>query len=294
MTTAGVVPKRGVATESGGWYEGLADSSGVHLMEQLLISTHDATGLPWWVTIVGTTAAMRTAITLPLGIYQSVIISKVEALQPEIADLARRLHYEVSVKAKERGWTEKTCRYQFKRNLKRIVSELYVRDNCHPFKGSVLVWVQLPMWVCMSLALRNLSLGAAHTPAVYEELAVGGAMWFPDLTLPDPLWILPVGLGLTNLLITEIFALRRLQASRFQKIVTNFIRGISIVMIPIAATVPSSMALYWFSSSLVGLSHNLLLRSPRFRRLLRIPATRADSDTPYRDLAAAAVAKYLK
>lgn len=50
-------------------------------------------------------------------------------------------------------------RYQFKKNLKRIVSELYVRDNCHPFKASLLVWVQLPMWVCLSLALRNLSLG---------------------------------------------------------------------------------------------------------------------------------------
>ena len=55
-----------------------------------------------------------------------------------------------------------------------------------------------------------------------------------------------------------------------------------------------SMAMYWLSSSLVGLGHNLLLRSPRFRRLCCIPATRGDSDTPYRDLAAAAVSKYLK
>ncbi|XP_062874909.1 cytochrome c oxidase assembly protein COX18, mitochondrial isoform X2 [Trichomycterus rosablanca] len=199
------------------------------------------------------------------------------------------------MRAKEKGWSEKTCRYHFRKNLRRIVSELYVRDNCHPFKASLLIWVQLPMWVCISLALRNLSLGADHvTPGVQEGLAAGGALWFPDLTLPDSTWIIPVSLGLINLLITEIFALRRLETSKFQKYVTHFIRGISVVMIPLAATVPSSMALYWLSSSCVGLGHNLLLRSPRFRSLCRIPSTRSDSETPYKDIAAAFVAKYIK
>ncbi|KAL6475954.1 hypothetical protein MHYP_G00144530, partial [Metynnis hypsauchen] len=222
-------------------------------------------------------------------------LSQVEALQKEIAELARQLSYEISVKAREKGWSEKTCRYHFKKNLRRIVSELYVRDNCHPFKASLLVWVQLPMWVFLSLSLRNLSMGIGHVPAgLQEELAAGGALWFSNLTLPDSTWIIPVSLGLVNLLITEIFALRQLEASKFQKYVSNFIRGISLVMIPLAAAVPSSMALYWLSSSCVGLGHNLLLRSPRFRALCRIPPTRSDSDTPYRDIAAAFVAKYIK
>lgn len=53
-----------------------------------------------------------------------------------------------------------------------------------------------------------------------------------------------------------------------------------------------SMALYWLSSSFVGLSHNLLLRSPTFRRLCCIPRTKSDSDTPYRDIVAALITKY--
>ncbi|XP_062331816.1 cytochrome c oxidase assembly protein COX18, mitochondrial [Osmerus eperlanus] len=289
-------PHRSASGTSGtGWYESLTDSTAVHLTEQLLISTHQATGLPWWATIVCTTLALRTAITLPLGAYQMVILSKVEALQAEIAELAKRLHYEVSVRASQRGWTERDCRYQFKKNLKRIVSELYVRDNCHPFKASVLVWVQLPMWVCLSLALRNLSLGMSEASmALQLELSAGGALWFPDLTLPDATWIMPVSLGLINLLIVEMFALRRLETSKLQKFMTNFIRAISLMMIPIAATVPSSMALYWLASSGVGMGHNLLLRSPRFRSLCRIPRLRSESDTPYRDLGAAFAAKYLK
>lgn len=246
-------------------------------------------GLPWWLTIVVGTLSVRTLITLPLATYQLVIIAKVEALQVEISELAKRLRYEVSVRGKERSWTEKQCRFQFKKNLRRIVSQLYVRDNCHPFKASVLVWVQLPLWVSLSLALRNLSLDQS---ALQSELAAGGALWFPDLTSPDSTWILPVCLGLTNLLIVEVFSLQRVNPSRFQKLVTNVIRGFSVLMIPIAATVPSSMALYWFTSSLVGLSHNLLLRSPKLHKILQLPTQRSDS--PYRDLLAAFISKYCR
>ncbi|XP_056144959.1 cytochrome c oxidase assembly protein COX18, mitochondrial isoform X2 [Lampris incognitus] len=242
-----------------GLYGSLSDSTPIHLTEQLLVSVQQTTGLPWWASIMCTTLALRTLITLPLGAYQMVIIAKVGALQTEIAELAKRLRYEVSVRAKERGWTEQQCRHQFKKNLRRIVSELYIRDNCHPFKASLLVWVQLPMWVCLSLALRNLSLARSQSGAALQsELTAGGALWFSDLTLPDSTWILPVTLGLTNLFITE------------------------------------SIALYWMTSSLVGLGHNLLLRSPRFQRLCHIPPLPSHSNTPYRDLLASFQAKFFK
>ncbi|XP_009289575.2 cytochrome c oxidase assembly protein COX18, mitochondrial isoform X2 [Danio rerio] len=280
---------RAVSTQGSSWYESVADSAPVHQAEQLLLSVQQLTGLPWWSSIICTTLALRCSITLPLAIYQAHIIAKIEALQKEIAAFAQQLRFEISVRAKEKNWTEQTCRFHFKKNLRRIVSELYVRENCHPFKASVLIWVQLPMWVCVSLALRNLSLGLGNTDV---GLAAGGALWFPDLTVPDSTWIMPVSLGIINLLITEIFALRQTESSKMQKYATHFIRGISVLMIPIAATVPSSMCVYWLSSSCVGLAHNLLLRSPGVRKLCRIPETRFDSQTPYRDIAAAFIHKY--
>ncbi|XP_009865390.1 PREDICTED: mitochondrial inner membrane protein COX18, partial [Apaloderma vittatum] len=125
-----------------------------------------------------------------------------------------------------------------------------------------------------------------------EQFSSGGALWFTDLTAPDSTWVLPVLLGLVNLLIVEIFTSQKMKVSRFQKLVTNFFRVVSVLMIPVAATVPSSMTLYWLSSSLMGLSHNLLLRSPTFRRLCRIPRTKSDSDTPYTDIVSALAARY--
>ncbi|XP_034365298.1 cytochrome c oxidase assembly protein COX18, mitochondrial isoform X2 [Arvicanthis niloticus] len=182
--------------------------------------------------------------------------------------------------------------------MRRLVSELYVRDNCHPFKATVLVWVQLPMWIFISVALRNLSTGATRSdvPAgisVQEQLAAGGTLWFPDLTALDSTWILPISVGVVNLLIVEIFALQKIGTSRFQVYVTNFVRAVSVLMIPVAATVPSALVLYWLCSSLMGLSQNLLLRSPAFRQLCRIPPSKSDSNTPYRDLSAAFCAKFL-
>nr|XP_016850173.1 PREDICTED: mitochondrial inner membrane protein COX18 [Anolis carolinensis] len=198
----------------------------------------------------------------------------------------------ISVYAKQQGWSEKLARLHFKKNLKRIVSDLYVRDNCHPVKASLLIWIQIPLWVFVSIALRNFSVGRSAGLFIQEQLSTGGMLWFPDLTVPDPTWIMPITLGVLNLLIVEIFALRKIESSRFQRYATNFFRGISIFMIPVAATVPSAIALYWVSSSFMGLLHNLLLRSPAFRRLCRIPRTKSDSDTPYRDIVSAFYVKY--
>ncbi|XP_032863668.2 cytochrome c oxidase assembly protein COX18, mitochondrial [Tyto alba] len=275
----------------GGWYEWLAQSAPVQGTEAGLAALQAAAGLPWWAAIVGGAALLRTAVTLPLAAQQGRILAKLENLQPEIKKLAEHLRYEVSVRGKQLGWSEKVARFYFKKNLRRIITELYVRDNCHPFKATLLVWVQVPMWICVSLALRNCSVGATGSE-VQEQFSVGGALWFTDLTAPDSTWILPVVLGIVNLLIVEIFALQKTEVSRFQKLATNFFRVVSVVMIPVAATVPSSMALYWLSSSFMGLSHNLLLRSPTFRRLCCIPRTKSDSDTPYRDIVSALATKY--
>ncbi|KAG8454219.1 hypothetical protein GDO86_000744 [Hymenochirus boettgeri] len=203
-----------------GWYESLAVSAPVQLAESTLISLYETSGLPWWANIICATIALRTTVTLPLSIYQMYILAKVENLQPEIEALMKRLRYEVSVYGKEHGWTDKVARFHFRKNMRRIISELYVRDNCHPFKASLLIWIQIPMWIFVSLALRNISLGRTDNSAgedVQKQLAEGGLLWFPDLTIPDSTWILPVSLGVLNLLIVEIFALRNSELSRFKK-----------------------------------------------------------------------------
>ncbi|XP_014643440.1 PREDICTED: mitochondrial inner membrane protein COX18 isoform X2 [Ceratotherium simum simum] len=224
-----------------GWYEALATSAPVQGAEEVLLAAHTATGLPWWGTILLTTVALRGAVTLPLAAYQHYILAKVENLQPEIKNIAKCLNQEVAVRADQLGWSKRVARLTYLKNMRRLVSELYVRDNCHPFKATLLVWIQLPMWIFMSVALRNFSTGATHSEGfpIQEQLASGGVLWFPDLTALDSTWILPVSVGVINLLIVEIFALQKIGMSRFQTYITHFVRAVSVLMIPIAATVPS-------------------------------------------------------
>lgn len=40
--------------------------------------------------------------------------------------------------------------------------------------------------------------------SVQEQFSTGGTLWFTDLTAPDSTWIMPVSLGLLNLLIVEV------------------------------------------------------------------------------------------
>ncbi|XP_068044284.1 cytochrome c oxidase assembly protein COX18, mitochondrial isoform X2 [Anomalospiza imberbis] len=236
---AGAGPGPGGHGGTEGWYEWAARSAPVHWAEGGLAALQEATGLPWWAAIAGGAAVLRTAVTLPLAAQQGRLLAKLENLQPEIKELAQRLRYEVSVRGKQLGWSETVARLHFSRNMRRIVTELYIRDNCHPFKATLLLWVQVPMWLCVSLALRNCSVGALGS-AVQEQFSSGGALWFTDLTAPDSTWILPISLGLVNLLVVEIFASQtKMPVSRIQKFVTNFFRTVSVVMIPIAATVPS-------------------------------------------------------
>ncbi|XP_077158646.1 cytochrome c oxidase assembly protein COX18, mitochondrial isoform X2 [Paroedura picta] len=276
------------------WWEAVSASAPVAGAEAGLVALQAASGLPWWASVLAASAALRTGLTLPLAALQARVLARLENLQPQVQLLAQQLRREVSACAASRAWTPQDERFHFRKNLKRITSELYVRDNCHPLKASLLIWIQVPVWVFVSFALRNLSIGrtASEGIPIQEQFSVGGTLWFTDLTVPDHTLILPITLGLLNLLIVEIFVLQKTRLSRIQKYATYFFRGMSVLMVPMAATVPSAMALYWVSSSFMGLLHNLLLRSPAFRRLCRIPLTKSDSDTPYRDIIAAICTKY--
>ncbi|XP_004838075.1 mitochondrial inner membrane protein COX18 isoform X1 [Heterocephalus glaber] len=153
----------GPSAAAGGWYEALAASAPVRAAEGALLGAHAALGLPWWGSIVLAAAGLRGSVTLPLAIYQHRVLAKVENLQPEIKNIAKSLNQEVAVCARQLGWSKRVTRLTYLKNMRRLVSELYVRDNCHPFKATVLIWIQLPMWIFMSIALRNLSTGATHS-----------------------------------------------------------------------------------------------------------------------------------
>ncbi|XP_031356055.1 cytochrome c oxidase assembly protein COX18, mitochondrial isoform X2 [Photinus pyralis] len=262
----------------------ISESAPVECLQKFVINVHDVTGLPWWATIVCTTFFLRSTVTVPLALYQNFVMAKVQNAQAELIELSKELKREVAVAVKLYDWDQKTAAYNFKRSLKKQWKALIERDNCHPAKASLLIWFQLPLWVCFSVALRNLAYQLPHSHVnaelVHHDLSVEGFGWIVNLTQVDPYFVLPLSFGLINLTIIEA-ASRRGSPSKFQRFVLNFFRGVTIVMVPVAAGVPSCITLYWTTSSLYGFVQNLVLMSPKLKRWCRIPKTPNDIDKPY-------------
>ncbi|KAK4873336.1 hypothetical protein RN001_015365 [Aquatica leii] len=272
-----------------GLFRLISESTPVDYLQKFIISVHDTTGLPWWATIICTTIFLRSTVTVPLAIYQNYIIAKVRNIQLELAHLDNELKAEVQAAIKLYQWDEKTAKFHYKRSLKKQWNSLVVRDNCHPVKSSLLIWFQIPLWVCFSAVLRNLAykLPEASPTAVtvFNELTTSGFGWISNLTQADPLFILPIMFGLINLGIIEIQVLSRTSApTKLQKYLMNFFRGFAIIMVPITATVPSCVALYWTTSSAYGIFQNFLLMSPKLKTLCRVPKTSNDLEKPYAHL----------
>ncbi|KAF2899096.1 hypothetical protein ILUMI_07085 [Ignelater luminosus] len=269
-----------------GIFRTISESTPVEYLQNFVVDVHDITGLPWWATVMCTTVLLRSSVTVPLAIYQNYILGKVHHIQSELSELAKELRNEVAIAVKLYNWDEKTAQYHFKRSLKKQWNSLVIRENCHPVKASLLIWFQIPMWICFSVALRNLVYILPKTDVnaqiIFNELSVEGFGWIVDLTQADPFFILPVAMGLINLAIVELqFLSKPNEPTKLQRYVLNFFRGFSIFMIPVTACVPSCVALYWTTSSMYGLAQNLILLSPKVKRFCHIPQTSSELEKPY-------------
>ncbi|XP_054735490.1 cytochrome c oxidase assembly protein COX18, mitochondrial [Anastrepha obliqua] len=270
-----------------GIWHTLSQSTPVAYIQDALTVIHDYSGLPWWASIVASTVLFRTAVTLPLAIYQNKIMARLELLTLEMPAIVAELKKEAAMAMKKFNWTESQTRLVYNRSLKKQWNALIIRDNCHPAKTFIVLWAQIPLWICQSVAIRNLvhmmpDPTSLQAQIIYTEMTIGGFGWIPNLTEVDSSYILPVSLGLINLGIVEMQTLlRNRPTTRLQKYATNVFRVLTIAMVPVACSVPSVLCVYWVASSSYSLVQNLLLASPPVRRSLGIKQTNSEISNPY-------------
>ncbi|XP_037722834.1 cytochrome c oxidase assembly protein COX18, mitochondrial [Drosophila subpulchrella] len=270
-----------------GFWQTLSNSTPVAYMQDVLIKIHDYSGLPWWASIVLSTFLFRSVVTLPLTIYQHKITARIEKIALEMPAIVEELKKEAAMAKQKFKWSDKQTQIVYRRSIKKQWQNLIVRDNCHPMKTMIVLWGQIPLWIFQSVALRNLVYMlpdpmSIQAQIVTTEMTIGGFGWIPNLTVVDNSYILPVTLGLINLAIIEVQAMSRTRPStRLQSIANNVFRGLSVVMVPVACTVPSALCVYWVASSSFGLAQNLLMLSPEVRRSVGIPKTQTELSQPY-------------
>lgn len=273
-----------------GFWQTLSNSTPVAYMQEALTQIHDYSGLPWWASIVLSTFLFRSVVTLPLTIYQHKITARIEKIALEMPALVEELKREAAMAKQKFKWSDKQTTIVYRRSIKKQWQKLIVRDNCHPMKTIIVLWGQIPLWIFQSVALRNLvyllpNPTSLKAQIIATEMTIGGFGWIPNLTVVDSSYILPVTLGLINLAIIEVQTMTRTRPqTRLQKIANNVFRGLSVVMVPVACTVPSALCVYWVASSSFGLAQNLLMLSPEVRRAVGIPKTPTELEQPYDQL----------
>ena len=142
---------------------------------QLLIEyIHVHASLPWWGAILASTCLLRI-IVFPLVMKAQKNGVIMNNINPEIQKLMKKQkeYRQVGNKAMSDQYSHK-------------IWNIYQKNNCNPLKMAIMPLVQLPLFLSFFIAIRKM----AYVPV--ESMKTGGALWFQDLTVPDPYYVLPV------------------------------------------------------------------------------------------------------
>lgn len=275
----------------------------VSSLTESLQAVHVYSGLPWWALIPVATFTLRTVWTLPLAVLQRKRIQKQNELKPIVSatnpilkmNLAKKVQQakrkaEVVGKTIEsKTGTERTEGYLTMQSplvgmkyeeilvlaakeTRKRQKKLFKEHDVQIWKNFMLPAFQVPLWVAMSLTMRDLSGWSSWDkmankpldPSLYTE----GLFWFQDLTVLDPFHVFPLALGITALCNVEwtfktLELLRLTQRKKLRPTLTDAFSNLSRMMVVFLMAVslhaPSALTLYWLSSQVFSLVQNVIL-----------------------------------
>ncbi|CAG8571151.1 15283_t:CDS:2 [Dentiscutata erythropus] len=232
---------------------GLIHNTPVGAVEALLEAVHVYTGLPWWGTIVFTTFVMRILL-LPLLVNSQRNTVKLITLQPKIEKLMEDFK-----KAKNSGDNSLMMRKH------QQVRDFYAENKISPWKNLYLIALQTPVMISFFIAVKKM----AEFPVPGFEH--GGALWFQNLTVPDPYYILPFLMSATFIAMMETSDASRINTPSAQTMKWAF-RGVTVISIPVAMSLSSSVHMYLMSSTIFSVLQTVLMNNKTIRRYLNLPA----------------------
>lgn len=162
------------------------------LVQQTVEAISATLHLPWWAAIVVMTTLIRFSL-LPLNLRALRNNVTLGNLAPQIETISARVR-------SSNAAGDKLGAFQATHEL----ASLFQQHNAHPLRSLMMPLVQMPIFISVFFALRSM----AKLPV--ESMKHGGILWFTDLTLPDPYYVLPIVTSLTMLGIIEV---RRCRAS---------------------------------------------------------------------------------
>jgi YidC/Oxa1 family membrane protein insertase len=208
----------------------------VDVLGVVLLYFHESVGAPWWLSIAMLTVIVRTLL-FPLTVKQVKSMRAMQDLRPEMERI----------------------RAQYRDNRQKQQEEimkLYQERKVNPLGGCLPILVQMPIFIGIFYVIRQFggySIGGRTVPPEYPSFHEGGILWFQNLSVADPYYILPVLSALTMLAATEITAHNIDPQQRWM-----------MRLLPIGITLflfnfPAGLFVYWITSNLVTLAQNYVI-----------------------------------
>ncbi|KAK9821756.1 hypothetical protein WJX81_004573 [Elliptochloris bilobata] len=253
-------------------------------MQLVLTHMHDLTGLPWWASIMAATVALRLLI-FPIQVWAMKNTRKLAIAKPEVqkaADWFREESTRPGVDVR-----------QLKQQYFTRIQAVYAKHKANPVTAFTPILIQGPLLIGAFTGLRAL---AQHKVPSFVE---GGALWFPDLSMPDPIYGLPVLTASVFLLMVELNASDGMEGHDAEMIqrMKIFMRFFAPLLVVMGGTLPAGVWMYWCTTNVWSIAQARLLRLAPVRSVLGLwPAekARAAAAAPQLDSATLAAAAALQ
>lgn len=253
-------------------------SSALSLTQSLITTLHTTTHTPWYLTIPLLALTLHLAARLPLAIYTRRILVRRARLVPLLQAWRARHTMALAATPKRKDEVAKRLALTTKR--------VYHKWGVERWKDSVGL-AAMPVWLVGIEALRRMcggpkgligtvvfgagagaegEGGAAVGEGLAEGLSTGGCLWFPDLTVADPLHLLPFALSVV--LVANVMPRTQVGARRMfglddggmtvpmGKTSDRLRRGLVVMALaigPVTMDLPAALHLYWLSSATLSL-----------------------------------------
>lgn len=208
-----------------GWFSGLSKFLGTMMLD-LLRWFYALTGI-WGVAIILLTVVVKLVL-LPLTIKQYKSMRKLKEINPEL------------VKLREKYADDKV-------KLQQEMQALFQRTGANPLSGCLPLLIQFPVWIAL-YAMLGAVVDLYHEPF----------LWLPDLTQPDPFYVLPLSMGALMFIQTKMNP--STGDEQQMKMMLWMMPGIFVVMM---LFLPSGLGVYIFANLVLSLIQSFVqLRIP--------------------------------
>jgi len=213
---------------------------------------HCDIGMEWFQAIALTALCMRLC-TFPFVVMSQKNVVNMNNNMPGMSALQDKMS-----DARKRGDQLESAQ------LGQQLQEYMSKAGINPIKNVLPMLVQVPIFMSMFLGLR----GMANLPV--PSMESGGLLWFENMTLMDPFYILPFATSCSLYLQFRVGADGNRMATMGpmgRVMMTLFPFG----LFPISLNFPSAITFYWFTTNVISIGQALVLRVPAVRTALGIP-----------------------